>query len=140
MQLSRPVQIASGLLLLAWAALCLAGSVALLWMEPRRNWLLTKTVGGLLLAGSVWGIAKAIAMIRGPSTPFSPLLSLNTIRGFAIAFASLPFVALALGTVSFWPGVLGCVSYGWIAYQILRSTTAAPAGDPGVDLDDEDSE
>ena len=140
MPLPRAVQIASGLLLLAWAALCLAGSIALLWMEPRRNWLLTKTVGGLLLAGSVWGIAKAIAMIRGPSTPHSSLLSINTMRGFAIAFASLPFIALMLGTVSFWPGVLGCISYAWIAYRILRATSAEPAAEPDWNRDDEDTD
>ena len=107
-------------------------------MEPRRNWLLTKTVGGLLLAGSVWGVAKAIAMIRGPSTPYSPLLSIHTMRGFAIAFASLPFIALMLGTVSFWPGVFGCIAYAWIAYRILRATWTAPAGDPDLDLDHEE--
>jgi hypothetical protein len=93
--------------LLAWACLCLAGSIALMWLEPRRNWLLTKTIAALLLFGSVWGIVKTIAMIRGPSSPQSTLLSTSLIRGFAIAFAALPVVALLLGTTTLWAGLLG---------------------------------
>ena len=135
----RFVQIVSGLALVAWAGLCLAGSVALLWMEPRRNWLLTKTIGALLLFGSVWGIVKAIAIVRGPSSPHSTLLSTNLMGGFAIAFAALPVVALVLGTTTLWTGLLGCISYAWIAYTVFRST-GAPASDAQWEFDDADSE
>ena len=139
MALPRFVQIVSGLVLLAWACLCLAGSIALVWMEPRRNWLLTKTIGALLLFGSVWGIVKAIAMVRGPSSPQSTLLSTGLIRGFAIAFAALPVVALLLGTTTLWVGLLGCISYSWIAYTVFRST-GTPASDAQWELDDASSE
>ena len=138
MALPRLVQIVSGLVLLAWACLCLAGSIALTWMEPRRNWLLTKTIGALLLFGSVWGIVKAIAIVRGPSSP-QTLLSTGLIRGFAIAFAALPVVALLLGTTTLWAGLLGCISYSWIAYMVFRST-GAPASDAHWQFDDADSE
>lgn len=133
------MQVVSGIVLTGWAGLCLAGSIALLWMDPRRNWLLTKTIGALLLFGSVWGIVKAIAMVKGPSTPHSTLLSTKLMRGFAIAFASLPLFALLLGTTTLWTGLLGCVSYSWIAYTIFRST-GAPASDTEWEFDDVDPE
>jgi hypothetical protein len=137
--LRRPVQIVSGIVLLAWAGLSFWGSMAILLMEPIRNWLLTKTIGALLLFGSAWGIVKAIAMVRGPSSPRSTLLSTNLIRGFAIAFAALPVLALLLGTTSLWTGILGCLSYSWIAYTVFRST-GAPANDAQWEFDNADSE
>jgi hypothetical protein len=108
-------------------------------MEPRRNWLLTKTIGALLLFGSIWGIVKAIAMVRGPSSSQSTLLSTNLIRGFAIAFAALPVVALLLGTTTLLVGLLGFISYSWIAYTLFRSTGAS-ASDAQWEFDDADSE
>ena len=52
MLLPRRVQIAAGIVLLAWAGLSLTGSIALLRMEPSRNWLLF-TLG----TASFWEIA-----------------------------------------------------------------------------------
>jgi hypothetical protein len=121
--LPRAVQVVSGIVLIGWAGLSLAGSIAVLLMEPIRNWLLTKTVGALLLLGSMWGVAKAVAMVRGPSSQQSSLLSPLLMRGFAVAFASLPLVALLLGTTTLLAGILGLVSYTWFAYTIFRVTT-----------------
>jgi hypothetical protein len=78
-------------------------------------------------------------MVRGPSSPQSTLLSTNLIRGFAIAFAALPVVTLLLGTTTIWTGLLGCISYSWIAYTVFRST-GAPASDAQWEFDDTDSD
>lgn len=138
--LPRWIQVVSGLVLLAWVALCLAGSAALLIMEPRRNWLLTKTIGLLLLLGSMWGVAKCIAMIRGPASPHSALISPWVLRGFAVMFAAFPILGLMAGTVTLWPALLGLIFNASVAYGLFRSTEPAPQMDPALwqDLDDED--
>jgi hypothetical protein len=138
--LPRWIQVIAGLVLLAWVGVCTAGAVALIVMEPRRNWLFTKTVGGLLLLGSIWGIAKCIAMIRGPASADSALISPWVLRGFAVAFAAFPILGLMAGTVTLLPALLGLLFNASVAYGLFRSTTAPPEMDPATwqDLDDED--
>lgn len=135
MALPRAVQIVSGLILLGWAGLCLAGSIALLLMEPIRNWLFTKTVGGLLLLGSVWAIAKTVSLIRGPSTPHSALVSPWVIRGFGVMFFMFPIFGLMAGTVSSWDGAIAVLFNLWVAYSLFRASA-----DHGHDDGEEDGE
>ncbi len=135
MALPRAVQIVSGLILLGWTGLCLAGSIALLLMEPMRNWLFTKTMGGLLLLGSVWGIAKSIGLIRGPATPHSELISPWVIRGFGVMFFMFPIFGLMAGTVTSWEGGIAVLFNLWVAYSLFRSTA-----DDGRDDENDDGE
>lgn len=135
MALPRAVQIVSGLILLGWTGLCLAGSIAVLVMEPIRNWLFTKTMGGLLLLGSVWGIAKAVSLIIGPSTPHSALVSPWVIRGFGVMFFMFPIFGLLAGTVTSWEGGIAVLFNLWVAYSLFRAT--ADDGSDDVEEDDE---
>ena len=121
MLLPRWVQVVAGIVLLAWAGLSLAGSIALLRMEPPRNWLFFKTVSVVLLLASAWVLSKAWALIRGPGAGASPLLSPWVIRLFAIGFGAMPLLALLLGTASFWEIAAGGAFNLIVAAQLLRA-------------------
>ena len=131
MAIPRLVQVTAGVVLLAWSGLSFVGAFAIIQMVPVRSPVLTKMIGILLACGSAWGVVKAIALVRGPSSSGGHLLSPITFYALGIVLALMPAYALLSGAVRSWATLAQTVFALFVAYRIFRAGST-----PNDDHDD----
>jgi hypothetical protein len=85
-------------------------------------------------------VGKAVTLIRGPRDRLAPFMSIWVIRGFAVAFGAMPFLALLAGTATGWQVLIGGGVNLVIAYRLLRAASEPDADETQLELDDEEFE
>lgn len=98
--LPRWVQISAGILLLAWAGLALVGSATIVIAPPGQSPQLSRVLGVVLVAGSLWGVLAAGRLVVGRERPGGGLLTPRALRVTGVAVGAILVVGIARG--AFW--------------------------------------
>jgi len=106
-EVHRAIQIAAGVFLFLLAALCLAGSIALVVTPPPRNPPLAVLAGALLMLGSLWVLSASVRLVTGRRRRTGELLSPFALRVTGVLFGALPVAV-------FFTDAYRDARYGWL--------------------------
>lgn len=98
--LSRWITVPLGLLLAPFTILCVAGSLMLLLSPNIEPTLMSLSVGGTFLAGSVWFFYLSLLLIFGNPKRKVSFIGPLALRVIALIFTTIPLISFISGT--FW--------------------------------------
>ena len=100
-KVTKRTSILAGIPILLFTLLCAAGAIVVIVAPPNREPdALTIIFGALLLMGSIWGLIKAIRLIKGNPDGSKRLISPRLVKVSVYLIILMPIVAISMDLFS----------------------------------------